>query len=120
MNIFILLACAVLGFWLVGVLFDKRKAEADKSSRTRREAPSDSKPDPEPARQAEDPVREACRILDLNRPFTAEQLRAAYRQRISQYHPDKVSGLGPELREIAERKAKEINVAFDLLQRHAQ
>jgi DnaJ-domain-containing protein 1 len=36
---------------------------------------------------------------------------------MSQYHPDKVNSLGPEFRELAESKSKEINRAFDLLAR---
>ncbi|MHC1769408.1 MAG: DnaJ family molecular chaperone [Verrucomicrobiia bacterium] len=32
-----------------------------------------------------------------------------------QYHPDNVASLGPELRELAERKAKQINEAFRTL-----
>jgi len=36
---------------------------------------------------------------------------------MKEYHPDKVAGLGAELRELAERKAKEINMAFEELKR---
>jgi preprotein translocase subunit Sec63 len=36
----------------------------------------------------------------------------AYRQRMAEYHPDKVAHLGPELRELAERKATEFNLAI--------
>lgn len=32
---------------------------------------------------------------------------------MSQYHPDKVASLGPELRDLCERKTKEINTAYD-------
>ena len=34
---------------------------------------------------------------------------------IAQYHPDKVSALGTEIRDVAEKKAKEINQAYDIL-----
>lgn len=34
---------------------------------------------------------------------------------MKKYHPDKVSGLGEELRKLAENKAREINEAFDKL-----
>jgi DnaJ-domain-containing protein 1 len=33
------------------------------------------------------------------------------------YHPDRVSGLGPEFAEIAERKMKQINAAYEELQK---
>ena len=32
---------------------------------------------------------------------------------MTQYHPDKVRNMGDEIREVAERKAKEINEAYD-------
>jgi DnaJ like chaperone protein len=75
------------------------------------------KPAPESETRQVDPIEEACRVLQLNRPFTTDELRAAYRQRMSQYHADKVNSLGPEFREFAESKSKEINRAFDLLAR---
>ena len=31
---------------------------------------------------------------------------------MSEYHPDKVASLGKEIRELAERKSKEINAAY--------
>jgi DnaJ like chaperone protein len=32
---------------------------------------------------------------------------------MSEYHPDKVAHLGDEIREIAARKSKEINAAYE-------
>lgn len=40
------------------------------------------------------------------------EIRAAYRIRIRQYHPDKTQGLGPEIRALAERRTKELNAAY--------
>ena len=37
---------------------------------------------------------------------------AAYRKMARMYHPDRVEGLGPELKESAERRMKEINAAY--------
>jgi DnaJ-domain-containing protein 1 len=31
---------------------------------------------------------------------------------MSQYHPDKVATLGPEIRALAEQRAKELNAAY--------
>jgi DnaJ-domain-containing protein 1 len=47
-----------------------------------------------------------------------EQARFTYRNLMRQYHPDRVAHLGPELRELAERKAKEFNIAMDYLAKH--
>jgi hypothetical protein len=63
----------------------------------------------------EDSLGEARRILGVSIGATEQQLRAAYREKIFQYHPDKVASLGPELKELAEEKTKEINGAYDVL-----
>jgi len=46
-----------------------------------------------------------------------DDVKSAYRTLIAQYHPDKVSRMGDEIREVAERKAKEINESYDFFQR---
>lgn len=116
MKIAILVIAALVGFWVVGAIveqFQKKTPQSGSSSR----AGARRKPTLEPESPQVDPIEEACRVLQLNRPFTTDELCAAHRQRMSQYHPDKVSSLGPEFRELAERKSKEINRAFDLLAR---
>jgi hypothetical protein len=50
--------------------------------------------------------------LDISPTATVEEIRLAYKTQMSQYHPDKVAALGVEIRELAERKAKEINIAY--------
>ena len=52
-------------------------------------------------------------ILGVTVGVTEKELRDAYRKRIAQYHPDKVAGLGEELRQLAEEKSKEINLAYE-------
>jgi curved DNA-binding protein CbpA len=44
---------------------------------------------------------------------TDAEVDQAYRRLISQYHPDRMAGAAPELREQAEAKAREINAAYD-------
>jgi hypothetical protein len=51
--------------------------------------------------------------LGVEKPFKEEKVKAVYRKLIAQYHPDRVSALGPEIREVAEQKAKEINEAYE-------
>lgn len=46
---------------------------------------------------------------------TAEQLRAAYLNRVKQWHPDRLEGMAPELREIANREVSKINDAYTRL-----
>lgn len=54
-------------------------------------------------------------LIGLTGPMTKQQIRLKYLGLVSQYHPDKVQHLGPELRELAETKTKEINAAYDWL-----
>ena len=62
----------------------------------------------------------AMSILGLTRYPTLEELKQAYRDRIREYHPDKVAHLGSELRQLAERKAKEINAANEYFSKALQ
>jgi len=51
----------------------------------------------------------------LSRGASPEEIRRAYYALIAQYHPDKVAQLGPELRDLASEKSKEINRAYSQL-----
>jgi DnaJ like chaperone protein len=56
-------------------------------------------------------------VLGVSANATIEEITAAYRQMAQMYHPDKVTTLGPEFRELAERKMKEINKAYEALKK---
>lgn len=58
---------------------------------------------------------DAFRVLGVESSASADELRTAYRQRLSQYHPDKVAGLGLELQELARKKTEAIIAAYRLL-----
>ena len=57
-------------------------------------------------------------VLEITSGSTPEEIKRAYRKQSKLYHPDKVSQLGRDLREMAENKTKNINRAYDRLQRH--
>jgi hypothetical protein len=61
----------------------------------------------------------ACSVLGVREDAPWEVVEAAYRTLARQYHPDKVAGLGGDLRKVAEAKMKDINQAFELLGRRA-
>jgi hypothetical protein len=54
-------------------------------------------------------------VLEVIPTASAETIHAAYRSLILRYHPDRVSGLGPELQAVANARTKEINFAYDIL-----
>lgn len=65
-------------------------------------------------RNEEEPISSSWhKILEIPPSATRGDISAAYKQKISQYHPDKVALLGPELRDLAELKSKQINAAYD-------
>lgn len=53
-----------------------------------------------------------CAVLNLPPSATALEIRDAYRRLISRYHPDKVSTLGQDLQDLAQRKSQEITAAY--------
>lgn len=54
-------------------------------------------------------------VLGLTPSADFGTIKKAYRKLSMKYHPDKVSHLGEEFRNVAEEKMKEINVAYDYL-----
>jgi hypothetical protein len=64
------------------------------------------------AKPAPEPVEDPYTLLGLTPGASFEEARAARNVLLQQYHPDKVAGLGPKLREVAEAETKRINAAF--------
>ncbi|MFC1817162.1 DnaJ domain-containing protein [Thermodesulfobacteriota bacterium] len=59
--------------------------------------------------------RSPYEVLGLKPGADPEEIQTAYRNAAQAYHPDKVSHLGPELRELAQKKFIEIQKAHDIL-----
>lgn len=51
-------------------------------------------------------------VLGIARSATGEDIQAAYRARMREYHPDKVAHLGEELQKLAHDKALQIQQAY--------
>jgi len=103
-EIAVVLLCLFGGYWAVSFLFNGRSKTSRRGSKPEAtlssEVPSESIPS-------------WATILGVAADASAEEIRRAYQQRIAEYHPDKVAALGAELRELAERKSKEINLAYE-------
>lgn len=51
-------------------------------------------------------------VLGIVPAASIDEIRSAYKLKMSQYHPDKVASLGEEFTDIAVNKSKEINLAY--------
>ena len=58
---------------------------------------------------------EACRILGLGPNPSQAEVLAAYRNLVSEYHPDRVANLPKEFQAVAHEKMTEINAAYERL-----
>ena len=63
------------------------------------------------------PLAQAYAALGLTSSASPEQVRAAFREKAKEYHPDRVASLAPEFREVAERRMKEINGAYEAIKK---
>jgi hypothetical protein len=75
--------------------------------------------DPKPedklaAAQSASSSRSWYEVLNVDAGANFSEIKAAYRKKIALYHPDRVAGLGSELRQLAETHAKEINAGYAL------
>ncbi len=118
------------GYWLVSRIIERHSAPdwtpEDFSDQTSKSSGSQSDPGhgdraqngpssgEEPRRrEASGPPKPWWEVLDVPRIATRAEISHAYKRRISEYHPDKVAHLGEEIRAVAERRSKEINVAYE-------
>jgi DnaJ-domain-containing protein 1 len=56
-------------------------------------------------------------VLGLTPSASNKELKTAYHKLMSQYHPDRVATLGPELQKSASEKSKAINEAYMIIER---
>ena len=61
----------------------------------------------------------AFQILGISSSASADEVTESYRRLAQRYHPDKVAHLGPEFRELAENRMKEVNQAYSVLRKSA-
>jgi len=125
-ELIVVIGGLLLGYWVVSY-FSGQKAKATKRpAGVGQEPPSKSGAqnntapphEPPPAREQQPETPRASYppawydVLEIPPNALASEIRTAYRGQISKYHPDKVAALGTELKEVAERKSKEIGEAY--------
>jgi DnaJ like chaperone protein len=103
------------GFWIVSVMLDwmsaRRKVGFWPSGSTSRSRHEGTRPNP-PAPDQDSPANWPA-ILGVPEIASSDEITAAYKRKISEYHPDKVAQMALEIRALAELRSKQINAAFD-------
>lgn len=97
------LLCLAVGYVIWRVfqdLVNKAKSAANRSNK------------PSPFVNESLPPNWACECLGVEPDANKKEVKSAYQTLVKQYHPDRVDGMGEELREIAEKRTKEINQAY--------
>lgn len=97
-RILILVVCFALGYWLVMKFMNLSVSKARDDS----------------AADERVTLSNWFEILEVPEDSSREQINAAFKKKIAQYHPDKVAMMGPEIRAVAEAKSKQINAAYEL------
>ncbi len=109
-DTFVVIVGLFIGYWIVSKLMSRSSKTPAAPRQSFGANPSDQAP---PLQGQDDPSTASwSTVLGIGSNAPVEEIRRAYKVQRSQYHPDKVASLGAELRDVADRKSKEINVAY--------
>jgi DnaJ domain len=113
----------VVGYWIVSVLFDwlaaRRRGGFGQGESVSRNGAAGAGgaargPSPPPLNlPGNDDPANWPQVLEVASTASPQQITAAYRRKIAQYHPDKVAQMGADIRGLAELRSRQINAAYD-------
>jgi len=63
------------------------------------------------------PASDPYATLGVSASATDEAIEQAWRRKMSEYHPDRVANSADEIRALAEKRAIEINAAYETIQK---
>lgn len=101
--------------WRLSGYFKFQPPFADPQPASQSHRPPPSPPPPQPRQEDSSSASEESRhakVLGLTGQITKQEIKAKYRELVTKYHPDKVSHLGDDFLEVAQRKIIEINAAY--------
>ncbi len=111
-EVWVVIVLALVGYWGTSafIRFFKKESEWTKDQSKSNQTKEEPKQE-----QTQKPSSDKFwyEILGVSQSSTLDEIKLAYKKKISMYHPDKVSSMGPEFNEIAQLKSKEINSAYD-------
>lgn len=92
-------------WWLFKTFFGERSNDARNVDREAPAAP--------PLPISSDPYK----VLGIHPKATQAEIKDAYRQKLQEYHPDKVSHMGEDLQKLAQSKTIDIINAYNSLKK---
>lgn len=101
MEIVVVGICLAIGYKFVSAMIATPKGDAPDTTDTKPPLQLDTR-------------RPWYDVLGVSPEATRAEINAAYQALIIQYHPDKFTQHGDEIREIAKKRAKELNAAYYL------
>jgi DnaJ-domain-containing protein 1 len=118
-EIVVVLAGLGAGYYLVASYFAGKSTPQNEDEAANRRRQSEGDGDAADTRTKQNPPADASQggkqwfdVLLVAPSASADEIKQAYRRRMAEYHPDKVSQLGVDLRVLADAKTKEINIAY--------
>ena len=109
----VIILCAGLGYALMNYFLSgppTPRSEDDPLGIGSRRQQAPPPRQPQPRADASEPWYD---VLGVAPDATLDQIKRGYRQKISQYHPDKVANSADEIRQLAESRSKQINTAYE-------
>lgn len=100
-DIVVIGVCLAIGYKFVSAMMVSPKGDATPGPAAEPPLPLDGR-------------RPWYEVLGVSPDATRAEIDRAYRALIEQYHPDKFNQHGDDIREIASKRAKELNAAYYL------
>lgn len=119
---FLIIVTFCVGYWLVSKLFQRfnlPKFGERHKDRQNSSFGNDSGQQYKGKQAGHSETRETERdkyydeLLELKGDHSVENIKRKYREKQAKYHPDKVHHLGHEFQQMAEKKARVINEAYE-------
>lgn len=96
-------------WWLFKTFFGERSNHARNVDRDAPSAP--------PLPNSADTYKDPYKVLGLSPSASQTEIKEAYRQKLQEYHPDKVSHMGEDLQKLAQSKTIDIINAYNSLKK---
>jgi DnaJ-domain-containing protein 1 len=103
--------CAIVGYVVVSVILKVIHSPTEEKRQENSQRESESK-NSDPHIDTEQSAPKWFEVLGVAPAASFEEIKKAYRAKISSYHPDRVASLASEFKQLAEERSKLINEAY--------